>query len=158
MAALPVFGLAFLMSLATIWPSSQKDGVDNACDKDTRAFIQKALTPALPQAHLIFTHSNDMPALLFWTPYTALAGNYHREPAALKDLATFFSAKTEREAQALIQKHRPDAVIVCLKRAQPAGRWIYDVATGKIKPPSDMKRIPTDETLYPNIRLYQMGR
>jgi hypothetical protein len=158
MAALPVFGLAFLMSLATIWPSSQKDGVDNACDEDTRVFIQKALMPALPQAHLIFTHNNDMPALLFWTRYTALAGNYHREPAALKDLATFFSAKTEREAQALIQKHRPDAVIVCLKRAQPAGRWIYDVATGKIKAPSDMKRIPTDEALYPNIRLYQVGR
>ena len=158
MAALPVFGLAFLMSLATIWPSSQKDGVDNACDGDTRAFIQKALMPALPQAHLIFTHSNDMPPLLFWTPYTALAGNYHREPAALKDLATFFSAKTEGEAQALIQKHRPDAVIVCLKRAEPRGRWIYDVATGKIKSPSDMKRIPTDETLYPNIRLYQVAR
>ena len=146
------------MSLATIWPSSQKDGVDNACDGDTRAFIQKALMPALPQAHFIFTHNNDMPALLFWTPYTALAGNYHREPQALKDLSDFFAAKTEAEAKAMIQKHRPDAVIVCLKRAEPRGRWIYDVATGKIKPPSDMKRIPTDETLYPNIRLYRVAR
>lgn len=156
-AAVPMLSLAFLMSLAELWPSSQKDGVDNACDDDTRVFIQNALMPALPQAHLIFTHNNDMPALLFWTPYTALAGNYHREPAALKDLATFFSAKTESEAQALIQKHRPDAVIVCLKRAEPRGRWIYDVATGKINPPDGLKRISTDEKLYPNIRLYQVS-
>ncbi len=156
-AALPMFGLSLLISLATLWPSANKKN-GNTCDADTRIFIQKALMPALPQAHLIFTHNNDMPALLFWTPYTALAGNYHREPQALKDLSDFFTAKTEAEAKAMIQKHRPDAVIVCLKRAEPRGRWIYDVATGKIKSPSDMKRIPTDETLYPNIRLYQVAR
>jgi hypothetical protein len=156
-AALPMFGLSLLISLATLWPSANKKN-GNTCDADTRIFIQKALMPALPQAHFIFTHSNDMPPLLFWTPYTALAGNYHREPQALKDLSDFFAAKTEAEAKAMIQKHRPDAVIVCLKRAEPRGRWIYDVATGKIKPPADMKRIPTDETLYPNIRLYQVAR
>ncbi len=155
-AAVPVLALGLLMGLATFWPPSNTQDT-NTCDEDTRVFIQKALMPALPQARLVLTHSNDMPALLFWTPYTALAGNYHREPQSLKDLSDFFAAKTWAQAKVLLQKHRPDAVIVCLKRAEPRGRWIYDVATGKIKAPSSLKHIPTHERLYPNIRLYQVG-
>lgn len=156
-AGMPALGLGVLMGLATFWPPSNTQDT-NTCDEDTRVFIQKALMPALPQARLVLTHSNDMPVLLFWTPYTALAGNYHREPKALKDLNDFFAATTEAQAKALIQKHRADAVVVCLQRAKPKGRWIYDVATGKIKAPADLKRVPTDEALYPNMRLYQVVR
>ena len=156
-AAVPVLALGLLMGLATFWPPSNTQDT-NTCDEDTRVFIQKALMPALPQARLVLTHSNDMPALLFWTPYTALAGNYHREPQSLKELSDFFAAKTGAQAKVLLQKHRPDAVIVCLKRADPRGRWIYDVATGKAKAPADLKWVPTDDALYPNIRLYQVVR
>jgi hypothetical protein len=154
-AALSMVGVTFLMLLGDLWPSNES--VPDTCDDDLRVFVQQSLVPALPPAHLVLIHSNAMPALLFWTPYTALAGNYHREPRALEDLDRFFKAKTEGEAQSVIQKYRPDAVVVCTQGVRP-GRWIYEVGTGKIKPPADMKRIPTDETLYPNIRLYQVGR
>ena len=151
LSALPFVALALLTFLGEFWPSNKS--APDTCDDDLRVFVQQSLVPALPPAPLVLIHNNAMPALLFWTPYTALAGNYHREPRALEDLDRFFEAKTEGEAQSVIQKHRPDAVVVCTKDARP-DRWIYDIATGKKPLPAGMHPIPTDEKAHPNIQMY----
>ena len=127
-----------------------------ACGKDAMAFIRLDLMQYVPQPSLIISNSNDMPQILWWTPHSALAGNYHREPRALQSLGEFYG-KDVRLAQAVVQRYKPDAVIVCTPSVKPE-KWLYKIVHKKQAPPQWLRPINIDVKKNPNIQMYQIVR
>jgi hypothetical protein len=66
-------------------------------------------------------------AMLFYTPHSVVAGNYHRDALGIPDVHDFFNAETVNAAKNILNKRHVDAVVYCEGQELDTGKTIADV-------------------------------
>jgi hypothetical protein len=80
---------------------------------------EKPLTLMMPLRHA--------GAMLFYTPHSVIAGNYHRDSVGIPNVHDFFNASTMEEAKNILDKRHVDAVIYCEGQELDTDKTIADV-------------------------------
>jgi hypothetical protein len=71
----------------------------------------------------LFTHQDLGGDVIFFTPYSVIAGNYHREGRGMRAMHEITSAKAPEEARRLLKQREVGAMLVCPKRYDETS-WI----------------------------------
>jgi hypothetical protein len=113
-------GLGFaLVGFATQTPDTpQKIEIkkeQKTCVASLEGFIrgQQINTILKEQSGLVLASTDWAPQILFWTPHSAVAGNYHRDTDGIKAVISFFKAQTADEAKAIVMPRKVDMVLYC---------------------------------------------
>ena len=148
-AALVVVGVGAAAPLALqVTPGKPRKEWDRQVDRANR--LCPSLWALRPIAKLprgtIFTFLDLGPRLVSVTPHNAIAGPYHRNGEAIRDLMQAFRG-TEPQAHRLVLKHRADYVMICPMMSQatifmsraPNGFYVQ-LAKGRV--PSWLQPVP----------------
>ncbi len=96
-------------------PEEQKSIEFKACTATLHKFIREGQLNTIlqkPQGVLLMP-TDWAPNILFWTPHSAVAGNYHRDTDGIKAVISFFKAQKAEEAKAIVTARKVDAVLYC---------------------------------------------
>lgn len=96
-------------------PEEQKSIEFKACTSTLHKFIREGQLNTVLQnpKGLVLMPTDWAPNILFWTPHSAVAGNYHRDTDGIKTVISFFKAQTADEAKAIVMARKVDAVLYC---------------------------------------------
>jgi hypothetical protein len=85
------------------------------CQSELRYVIQTQQLQKLlgDKPRILYAPAEEGGDILFFTPYSIIAGEYHREGQGLKTLAELEAAKTQEEARKILQARKVDSMIVC---------------------------------------------
>ncbi len=86
-----------------------------SCNAGLYKFIREGQLNSVVQKPkgLVLMPTDWAPSVLFWTPHSAVAGNYHRDTDGIKAVISFFKAQTADEAKAIVMARKVDAVLYC---------------------------------------------
>jgi hypothetical protein len=71
----------------------------------------------------LFVHQDSGGDVIFFTPYSVIAGNYHREGRGMQAMHDIAYAKTPDVARSLLKEREVGAMMFCAKRYEPDS-WI----------------------------------
>jgi hypothetical protein len=101
-------------------------------------------------------------AMLFYTPHSVIAGNYHRDSTGIPDVHNFFNASTMEEAKNILDKRHVDAVIYCEGQQLDTDKTIADVpflaAVQQGKDASWYTIVPNEQGVSSLFRLINIHR
>jgi hypothetical protein len=96
-------------------PEEAKGIEQKACNAALHKFIREGKLNTVLQKPdgLVLAPTDWAPSILFWTPHSAVAGNYHRDTDGIKAVVGFFKAQTADEAKAIVMERKVDVVVYC---------------------------------------------
>lgn len=148
--------LAILPSLLLrLSPPYGKSDPHEICLKQLIAFTQQqTLMPSAPQRQaVVIVDTNYTPYLLFTTPYTLIAGNYHHDPAGIKDILQFFN-HNEVTAREIARRRGANWLLYCVREQASPQAFITHLARGA-PPPTWLQPVALASD-YPDLRMYRI--
>lgn len=110
--------------------------------------------------HIIMTHPNDAPALLYWTGHRTVAGPYHRNVRGLADVDRFMTSRDGSAAREVAARRGFSYVLICRGRAlawPPRGTGDTLIARLQAgRPPAWLAAQPWPKGVKTDLRLFRV--
>lgn len=151
---------AFLVFLPTLLLQASPSALpaeNQICMKQTYRFIDSGFLSQAQFSHdqIILANTNYTPYLIFNTRYIAIAGNYHHDPEAIRDILEFFNGD-EPTARQIALHRKADLLLYCLDEQTNPQAFM----TGLEKqpaPPAWLQPLTLPQG-YMSLRLYRIVR
>lgn len=124
---------------------NQRYSLNNSCMKHASILIRSgALNHALGDTQQTILVPTDIgPEVLFFTPYSIIAANYHRDGEAMKYVWDTYAMTEAAALQTQLADRNITAIINCAQKISNAG-VLFDYATGTKPLPKWLAEIPYD--------------
>jgi hypothetical protein len=115
---------------STVGENPQKQALESCITQLERRIVRNdfsGLTGESEKPLMLMMPLRHAGAMLFYTPHSVIAGNYHRDSVGIPDVHNFFNASTMEEAKNILDKRHVDAVIYCEGQQLDKNKTIADV-------------------------------
>jgi hypothetical protein len=132
---LALWALLLSVSVFTRLTGQEVLNTGEICSLDQEYALQSRKAQALlgDKPLVLLASANVSGTVLFFTPYSVIAGNYDREAEGLKDIADIDGAKTPEEARPLLLKRHVGALLTC-PSLYSKDSWVHRLSDGKGRP------------------------